>query len=317
MDATTAEWIQLQIKRLSAQPLIGYAPGEPLAAEAVAFSALVSVAYEQRAAAEAAGRRLLAAQNPNGSVAVYLNDEGPTWTTSLACLAWQRLGMAWPELAPMFDDARQRGIDFLLSFGGEKLEPSENVGHNTQLVGWPWVQSTHSWLEPTAFALLALRHCGYATHPRALEAAELIRDRFLPGGGTNYGNTTVLGQVLRPHVLPSAVCMVALHRSRPVFDRAAMTVRYLTSEIQHPLAAISAAWAVHALVSNTWEVPPAQLDELSAPWLQLLKTAITRSEVTGQHPHRANLLLLALRLRQSPILDLPEWPLHIENAPQS
>ena len=56
------------------------------------------------------------------------------------------------------------------------------VGHDPRLVGWPWVDGTHSWLEPTALAILALCRAGLADHPRVNAGIELILDRALDGG---------------------------------------------------------------------------------------------------------------------------------------
>ena len=84
------------------------------------------------------------------------------------------------------------------------------VGHDTTLQGWPWVVGTHSWVEPTAINVLALRSAGQAGHPRCREAVKLLLDRQLPEGGWNYGNTTVLGHVLRPQVQPTGLALAAL-----------------------------------------------------------------------------------------------------------
>jgi hypothetical protein len=304
-SADWAEWIVQQRQRLSGQPLHGYHASDLPMAEPVAVSALASTAYRWREPAEAACRALVAAQQSSGAVAVRLDADGPHWTTSLACLAWRRFEISWPERSrPWCTDAYQRGIDFLLSFGGEKIDPSKNIGHNTQLVGWPWVAGTHSWLEPTALALMALRQCGHADHPRAVEAAELIIDRLLPDGGANYGNTFVLGQVLRPHVLPSAMCIVALHGLEPKLPALAPTQTYLRSELATgQLAALSLAWTMHAIVSADWDAADAAapgLDHFDDP----LQAALGRLQVNPANPYRLNMLLLATSLRASPLLDM-------------
>jgi hypothetical protein len=298
-----ANWLVEHRKRLSAQPLAGYGTGESTSAEPTAIAALAACSVDLRDAAEVSCRRLLEAQNPDGSISVDLSTEGPFWPTSLACLAWRQFEKQWTA---QYRDAYRRGIDFLLSFGGEKLEPSSAVGHNTQLVGWPWVQGTHSWLEPTAFALLALRHCGHAAHPRAIEAAELILDRLLPEGGANYGNTIVLQQYLRPHVLPSALCMVAMHRGLPLRQTQIDTYNYLRDQLQYPLGAISLAWTIQALCSEqlaTASVP----DEFASRCNSTIDLAVQRNQAAGYKMHPLNLLLLASQMQNSPLLDLPEF----------
>ena len=53
----------------------------------------------------------------------------------------------------------------------------ELIGHDSAAVGWPWVDGTHSWLEPTALAILALCREGLAGHPRVDAGIELILNR--------------------------------------------------------------------------------------------------------------------------------------------
>ncbi|WP_442509801.1 hypothetical protein SH528x_001399 [Novipirellula sp. SH528] len=302
MEVNTAQWIEQQTRRLDSQPIVGYIAGEPAAAEPTAFAALAAMALDRGGAAATACRRLLDAQLDDGSVAVWLDDKGPFWPTSLACVAWRCFEKQWPDDAKSWcRDAYHKGMDYLLNCGGEKIARNEIIGHDTQLVGWPWVLGTHSWLEPTAMALLAMRHCARENHPRAIEATKLLLDRQLPSGGANYGNTFVLGQTLRPHVLPSAMCAVALHRITPMPDPLDATVRYLQQELNRPMAATSLAWTIHALTSASWDAENGF--ELEFDWP--LRLAIERFGVTGENPHRQNQLMLAAQFRESPLLDLP------------
>ncbi len=305
-SGATVAWLERQQRRLLAQPIVGYEASASPAAEPVACAALAACAWDLPAAAVAACRYLYTARQGDGSVAVRLNQQGPYWPTSLACLAWRSLERQWPDQAGQWcRDAYRQGLEFLVGFGGEKIAPSDTVGHNTQLVGWPWVRGTHSWLEPTALALLALRHCGQAEHPRAHEAAALILDRLLPSGGANYGNTSVLGQVLRPHVLPSAMCMVALQRLQAPSPRWLATLEYLRHELTRPMAATSLAWTLQAVVAAEPYYPPGQPTDLQSPF----QAAIERLDAQPENPHRANLLLIAGRLRESPLLALPPFEL--------
>ena len=88
--------------------------------------------------------------------------------------------------------------------------PERTVGHDTAIVGWPWVADTHSWLEPTAVAILALRREGKVDHPRVREGLRLIRDRAIPTGGWNYGNNVAFGRDLRPQPAPTGLALLAL-----------------------------------------------------------------------------------------------------------
>ena len=92
-----------------------------------------------------------------------------------------------------------------MAFGRSPL-----LGHDTTLIGWPWIQATHSWVEPTALALMALTLSSNADHPRATAARELLLARQLEAGGWNYGNTTAFGRAQRPAPDSTGVALAAL-----------------------------------------------------------------------------------------------------------
>lgn len=81
------------------------------------------------------------------------------------------------------------------------------------LQGWPWIDGTFSWVEPTCWGLLALKAAG-ANDPIAAgrigEAERLLIDRSCPAGGWNYGNGNMLGQDLNPYVSTTALGLIAM-----------------------------------------------------------------------------------------------------------
>lgn len=84
---------------------------------------------------------------------------------------------------------------------------------NNQLQGWSWVPETFSWVEPTAWALLALKKYRRGVREdlaRIAEADTLLLDRACVGGGWNYGNSNMLGQELHPYVPTTAAAVLAL-----------------------------------------------------------------------------------------------------------
>jgi hypothetical protein len=157
------------------------------------------------------------------------------------------------------------------------------MGHDSKLVGWPWALGTHSWVEPTALAVLALKSAGHADHPRTREAVRLLQDRLLPDGGCNYGNTTVLGQMLRPHIQPTALSLLALHGESDAEGRIGRSLDYLQSAIHEDTATASLAYAVWALARHG-----RLLDEAS-DWLG----AAAGRRATLNSPLRMALLILA------------------------
>ncbi len=114
------------------------------------------------------------------------------WPTPLALLAWQG--------DPQFAEPARRAAGFLLATSGEHWQSDRDgdMGHDTSIRGWPWVADTHSWIEPTALAVLALRGAGNGGHERVAEAVRMILDRQLPAGGWNYGNLRVFRNILHP-----------------------------------------------------------------------------------------------------------------------
>ncbi len=305
MQPSLDSWRRSQLDRLQKSPLLGYHENESLAAEPIAIGALVAIANDFQGSSQIACDALASAQLSDGAVSVYLNDDGPFWTTALACIAWNKYSTCYKdEAANRYKIACDRGIRFLLACGGEVIPRNKIVGHNSELVGWPWVLGTHSWLEPTALALMALRHAGYQSHARASEAAELLLDRQLTDGGANYGNTMVLGQPLRPHVLPSAMSVVALANLFPLSRRLEPTIGYLQRELNRPLGATSLAWTVLALVSAN-----AQADTSLLEFHWPIGEVIKRSERVPAPSHHNNLILLAMLGDRSPLLDAPVWEL--------
>ena len=129
--------------------------------------------------------------------------------TSVAILAWH----GRPEWA----GERARAVAFLLDHRGEHFpsSPGSAVVMDTDLAGWPWIDRTFSWAEPTALALLALESAGEGEHPRAREGRALLLDRQIATGGWNYGNSRVFGSDLRPAPESTGLVLAALAGRTP------------------------------------------------------------------------------------------------------
>jgi hypothetical protein len=195
---------------------------------------------------------LLARQQPDGSFGVSQSLASPGWATPYAILYGRRVDR--------FRQARQRAVDWLLSQKGKPIPKGRGeravIGHNTTLIGWPWIEETHSWLEPTALAILALVAEAKGNDPRVVEGFQLIEDRALPAGGWNYGNTIVFGQPLRPQPGPTGLALLALSASlfatpRPMVERG---VAYLHQALPRLLAANSLGWGILGL--RAWNAIP-------------------------------------------------------------
>ena len=103
---------------------------------------------------------------------------------------------------------------------GTALPPSPKSNRqDNALQGWPWLASTFSWVEPTAWCVLALKkwvraHDDRATAARVAEGERLLIDRVCRNGGWNYGNSNVLGKELFPYVPVTAIVLLALQDRR-------------------------------------------------------------------------------------------------------
>lgn len=233
-------------------------------------------------------------QKPDGAVAATSGIQGSAWLTSLSLMIWLEL--------ENFPEERDRAFRWLVSKEGATYEPPEDpdqrlLGHDQTLVGWPWVSTTHSWLEPTIFAILAFAKSGHADHPRAREGLQVVLDRQEERGTWNFGNTTVFGNSYPPQPTATGLGLIArsLETSKP--DRLIqLAIEYLQDVLPSVRSAASLCWGLQGLAC--WDVrlqeSPLWLAEAfekslirSNPVLQVALTLLgsgTRTlSVIGQH----------------------------------
>lgn len=134
---------------------------------------------------------------------------------------------------------------------GEKLPASTISRQDTSLQGWSWIADTFSWVEPTAWCLLALKH--WARTPgasidtaRVNIAERLLVDRCCATGGWNYGNSNMLGQELKAFVPTTAIALLAMQdrRSLPEVQR---SIDFLEREATRERSGTALALALMAL----------------------------------------------------------------------
>lgn len=137
------------------------------------------------------------------------------WATSLAVLAL--VG------DPSNHERAMKGARWLLEQEGRpvpwitrlffRLFPRYDVVElEPDLKGWPWYCGTFGWVEPTAYALIALKAMRgkLSAEDRIEEGERLILDRTCRGGGWNYGNSRVYGDELWPYPDTTALALIAL-----------------------------------------------------------------------------------------------------------
>jgi hypothetical protein len=227
----------------------GYHATGPLATEPTALSALALLAHGRDADARPPLDWLVALQGADGSLGIEANQPAPGWATPWSVMAW--LAARNSSLtAATYQKPIERATGWLLQTKGSRIEWLDHSGHDTTIIGWPWVEGTHSWIEPTAMSLLALRHAGLADHPRAREAARLLVDRLLRSGGCNYGNTVVFGQELRSHVEPTGLSLVALRGQADSDGRIGKSIDYLQGALSQDTTTISLSYGLLGLAAH-------------------------------------------------------------------
>lgn len=277
----------------------GYGAETATAPEATALAALaLSTRPNGRERAIAALQCLLSRQQADGSVPAAANAPGG-WTTAPALLAWSAIGL---DPAAAHKAAMTRAAEWLLAARGRPAhQPSGVVAHNTELIGWSWAPATHSWIEPTATAVLALRWAGYDEHPRVREGLRLLLDRAMTTGGWNYGNTQVLGNTLRAFPETSGLALTALAgatgptRAAPI----SAAIAFVERELPRIRAPLSLGWGLIGL--SAWRARPAQAEQ----WLFEAATDALQRDFFA--PHDA-LLLLALAPQAIVPESLKEFP---------
>ena len=239
---SSAGWIPEILHLLSDPNQWAYRRGGTRSTEPAAVAAAALAGHGMLPEAEQACAWLAELQQADGCVGISAAQSEPHWPTMLAVLAWRQSNHFQPQI--------DKALRWMLSFSGATIERSADIGHDTSLQGWPWVGGTHSWIEPTAMCLLALKATGHAEHPRAREAAALLLDRLLPEGGCNYGNTTVLGQPLRAHLEPTGLALAALRDEPDHEGRIERSLRYVEAEISAETTAASLAYAIIGLAAH-------------------------------------------------------------------
>lgn len=115
--------------------------------------------------------------------------------------------------------ATTEAVQWVLSSQARSESSTPALPHDPTLRGWAWTHDTFGWVEPTAWAVLALRRHGETGGPLE-DGIALLVDRECIGGGWNYGNRIVLDEVLPPYVQTTGLALLALHGlNEPVVRR--------------------------------------------------------------------------------------------------
>ncbi len=250
----TTSWLEETLDRLGRRPVCGYHAHGPAAVEPTALAAMALVGHGRIEAARAGLEWLVSLQSDRGSLGIDEQHPTPCWPTGWAVLAWQAATALGPrgdaQSGSPWSRPAARAVAWLLATKGTAERNNEIMGHDTTLQAWPWVEGTHSWVEPSAISLLALKSSGHAHHPRSREAVRLLVDRMLPSGGWNQGNKIVMGRVLRPQVQATGLALAALAGEAEAADHVRRSLGYLDRALLAPLSPASLSYALMGMAAH-------------------------------------------------------------------
>ena len=222
----------------------GYAPSQPAHLEPTCL-ALLAFSLERDRYQPIIDRGLQALQQnatAQGTYRLSRGREEAIWPTALVLFAQAVLNQPAEQI--------DKTANALLSLRGQAVDDEEAAAKhdiNLTLVGWPWADGTFSWVEPTAWACLALCRVGYGKHPRVEEGRRLLLDRALDEGGINYGNRRIFGRMTEPIPTPTAITLLAL-QGQESHPRIAAAQEYLRKQLRDAYLDVeNLCWAKLAL----------------------------------------------------------------------
>ena len=240
----------------------GYIPGQPAHPEPTCLALLALSAEPERFAQSiAAGLQALDRNaSADGSYRFARGRSEAAWPTALALFAGAALGQTNLD----------RTVAALKSMRGQNLrddpEFADMLDIDVKLVGWPWSEGNFSWVEPTAWACLALRKAGEGAGGEVREGLRLLLDRAFDEGGVNYGNRRVLGRMTEPIPTPTALMLLACQGID--HPRVTAALQYLGNSVQSALDLEHLGWSRLAFAAHGQREQTAHVDELIEEALQ-------------------------------------------------
>ncbi len=252
-------------------------PGQEFRSDATAWGILaLRAAGEDSQNLQRHQARLIQEQDHSGRVCVDREHTDSFWPTALAILAWQNSASS--------HEAENRAIRFLIETTGvhRARQWFDAAGHDPLLKGWPWIGGTHSWIEPTALNVIALKATGLGQHDRVHEAMRMMLDRQLPHGGWNYGSTYVFGREHLPMPESTGAALTGLV-AMVEQEKVARSLTYLKGEVDRLHTPISLGWTLLGLAA--WDLWPPK-------GLALVERCLANQSRYGKYDTSALCLLL-------------------------
>jgi uncharacterized protein (DUF362 family) len=271
----------------------GYAPGQGphLEPTCLALLALAARRDEYAPVIESGLSFLRQCKNTDGTYRLPHGRREAAWPTALVLFTFAEVAGPPEEI--------EACTQALLALRGR---PSDTRGEEEvndidgALVGWPWAEGNFSWVEPTAWACLALSRVGQGAHPRVREARKLLLDRVLEGGGVNYGNRRIFGVSLEPIPTPTALALLALQGLAD--ERIERSLKYLREYALQAEDLEHLGWSALALAAHLDGGPAnATLKELQER-IRTAQSARAATPYLREAPARLALACLALSVQE-------------------
>ncbi len=263
----------------------GYIPGQQSYPEPLSYALLalqkIGTLEEKKQRENLALGWLTARTNTVGALSLETKVTAPVdlgcldnWGTIVAFYALRKLNLG-AELSARY-------LQYLLNSRGNQIDKkgAADLKLNGDLLAWSWARGTASWVEPTAYALLALKANDLKQHERVKIGEVYLLDRACYEGGWNYGNKEVLGVILEP--MPTNTCFALL--ALQDIDRNHETIKKSVAWLEQEIAARQSSMLL-ALGSLCLDIYGRPVDK----WLENL---LVRQEENGSW--RSNIHLTAL-----------------------
>lgn len=235
----------------------GSVKGKRSNTEATAFAVMALRAFEKGRFNRplAAGLSwLLQHQKDDGSWPLNDGSKQSSWTTPIAILAllsFQDQGDRALSAARWLLEQEGRKPGWLASALWRLSSVNKMQDLDPYLSGWSWTPGAFSWVEPTSYALMAIKKLksrleGTNVEERIHQGEMLIYDRMCENGGWNYGNSKVLGETLWPYPDVTAVALIALQdRARNRANRISLQV--LDTMLREAASGMALGWGILCL----------------------------------------------------------------------
>lgn len=239
-------------------------------ATAYALLALASRDASESKAVNGALNWLVSTQRPDGSWPLSAQFPDSSWTSAIAITALSYFESGRSQAirgANWLMGQEGKGIGLLASLVHWLAPESAAVKLNPFIKGWSWTPETFSWVEPTAYSLIALKKLRpyldkTKVKERIEEGEKLIYDRMCQGGGWNYGNSNVLGESLWPYPDITAVALIAL-QDYAKREENQMSLRALKKMLDETYSGLSLSWSIlcHSLYGEDTTVLQQRLEK--------------------------------------------------------